>query len=74
MKWTEMVSEFLSSYAEVHAFVIGIYCGLTEWKGIDSEKMKNPDVAAEPHYAMGGYIVGTMLRWMMILTLAWATI
>jgi len=46
----------------VHAFVHGIYAGLTEWKGIDSETMQNPDVIQEPHYVKGGYILGTMLR------------
>jgi hypothetical protein len=60
--WKYYLSEFLSEYTEVHAFVIGIYCGLTEWKGLDDEAMKNPDVLVEPHYARGGYILGTILR------------
>jgi len=64
-----MIEEFLSTYTEIHAFVIGIYCGLTEWKGIDSVK-DNPDVVAEPHYAMGGYVLGTILRWIIIITIA----
>ena len=61
------LNEFLSTYEEVHAFVHGIYAGLTEWKGIDSETMKNPDVVMEPHYAKGGYVLGTMLRVAIIL-------
>jgi len=63
------IDEFLSSYEEIHAFVIGVYSGLTEWKGIDSKTMKNPDVVAEPHYAMGGYILGTVIRWTIIITI-----
>ncbi len=66
--------EFLSTYAEVHAFIIGIYAGLTEWKGIDSELMKNLDVAKEPHYAYGGYIVGTAGRIIIILIVGSAMI
>ncbi|RLG32919.1 hypothetical protein DRN97_06235 [Methanosarcinales archaeon] len=62
-----MWAEFLNTHAEVHAFVHGIYAGLTEWKGIDSETMKNPDVIKEPHYAKGGYILGTFLKIAIIL-------
>jgi len=61
------LNEFLSTYAEIHAFVLGIYCGLTEWKGLDSETLNNPDVQKEPHYAKGGYILGTLLRVAIIL-------
>ena len=61
------LNEFLSTYTEIHAFVLGIYCGLTEWKGLDSETLSNPDVQKEPHYAKGGYIVGTLLRVAIIL-------
>ena len=57
-----LLSEFLSTHAEVHAFVHGIYAGLTEWKGIDSKTMQNPGVILGPHYTKGGYILGTMLR------------
>ena len=62
MRQSSLLNEFLSTHAEVHAFVHGIYSGLTEWKGIDSETMQNPDVVLEPHYAKGGYVLGTMLR------------
>lgn len=61
------LKEFLSTYAEIHAFVHGIYAGLTEWKGIDSETMKNPDVVAEIAYTKGGYVLGTILRVAIIL-------
>lgn len=66
------LNEFLSTYAEIHAFVIGIYSGLTEWKGIDSETMKNPDVQKEPHYAKFGFILGTLLRWAIVLTVGYS--
>ena len=66
---TGILSEFLNTHSEIHSFVIGIYSGLTEWKGIDSEVMKNPDVKKEPHYCYGGYVLGTILRWMIIITL-----
>ena len=61
------LSEFLNTYAEIHSFVLGIYCGLTEWKGLDSETLNNPDVKKEPHYCRGGYILGTLLRVAIIL-------
>lgn len=66
------LNEFLSTYTEIHSFVIGIYCGLTEWKGLDSETLNNPDVKAEPHYGRGGYILGVLLRWAIILTVGYA--
>ena len=70
MKLKDMFnSDFLSTYAEVHAFVIGVYTGLVEWKGLDDKTMQNPDVKAEIHYAKGGYIAGTLLRWAMIISL-----
>lgn len=68
MKRLQLLKEFLSNYKECHSFVIGIYCGLTEWHGIENKHFKNPDVKAEPHYCYGGYIVGTLLRWAIILT------
>lgn len=61
-------TEFLSTCTEIHAFVIGIYTGLTEWKGLDDKTMQNPDVAAEIHYAYGGYIAGTIIRWTMVIS------
>lgn len=61
------MDEFLSTHEEVHAFVHGIYAGLTEWKGLDSETMRNPDVQKELHYAKGGYVVGTVMRVVIIL-------
>jgi len=69
MKKIDMLNEFLSTYQEVHAVILGLYCGFTEWKGIDAGTLKNPDVVAEPHYAKLGYVVGTILRWVMILFL-----
>ena len=66
---TRILSEFLNTHSEIHSFVIGIYSGLTEWKGIDSEVMKNPDVKKELHYCYGGYVLGTILRWIIIITL-----
>jgi len=64
------IGECFSSYAEIHAFVHGLYCGLTEWRGIDSETMRNEDVRKEPHYAKAGYVVGTLLRVAIIVLLA----
>lgn len=70
MKYNGILSEFLSTHSEIHSFVIGTYSGLTEWRGIDSEVMKNPDVEKEPHYCYGGYVLGTILRWTMIISFA----
>jgi len=64
------ISELFSSYEEVHAFVHGLYAGFVEWRGIDSETMRNEDVKKEPHYAKAGYIVGTLLRVAIIVLLA----
>ena len=64
------ISELFSSYAEIHAFVHGLYCGLTEWRGIDSETMRNEDVRKEPHYAKAGYIIGTLVRIAVIVAVA----
>lgn len=61
------LGEFLSTYAEVHSFVLGVYCGLTEWKGLDSDTLNNRDVQAEIAYSKGGYILGTLLRVAIIL-------
>ena len=69
MKRKELLNEFLSTHQEVHSFCCGIYCGLVEWRGLDSDTLQNPDVIAEIHYAKGGFILGTLIRWMMILTL-----
>ena len=67
MKKQDLLAEFLSTHEKVHAFVHGIYAGLTEWKGIDSETLKNSDVVAELHYARGGYVLGTIIRVAIIL-------
>jgi len=68
---TIRVKEFLSTYVEVHSFIMGIYAGLTEWRGIDSDILNNPDVRKEPHYCYGGYILGTILRWAIIFTVGY---
>lgn len=68
---SSLLNEFLSTHEEVHAFAHGIYAGLTEWKGIDSETLKNPDVVAELHYARGGYCIGVILRWIIILSVGY---
>jgi len=68
---TVKVREFLSTYVELHSFIIGIYAGLTEWRGIDSTTLENPDVKKEPHYCYGGYVLGTLLRWAIILSVGY---
>jgi len=53
-----------STYIECHAFLIGLYEGFkdfVDWDGID-KKAKNKDVENEIHYAKGGYIIGAILR------------
>lgn len=65
--WSYALGTFLNDTAEIHAFVHGIYTGLTEWRG--AEIPDNPDVRAEPHYYKGGYIFGTLLRWAAIIAL-----
>lgn len=63
----DSLGECMNTYKEKHAFIHGIYAGLTEWKGIDSVTMKNPDVVDEEHYAKGGYVIGVILRVTIIL-------
>lgn len=59
------MSTFLDTNAEIHAVTHGIYAGMTEWKGM--ELPENPDIKAEPHYFKGGYIVGTILRYILLI-------
>lgn len=61
----ELIAELLNTPAEVHAAVHGIYAGLTEWKG--TELPDDPEILDEPHYYKGGYIVGTIVRWIAIM-------
>jgi len=68
---TIKIGEFLSTYTEIHSFIMGIYAGLTEWRGVDSNILNNPDVKKEPHYCYGGYVLGTLLRWAIILTVGY---
>lgn len=68
-----MIEEFLNEYAEVHAFGIGLYEGLTDVKtkkgwisprfdGLSKVALRNKDVREEPHYARGGYFLGAIIR------------
>lgn len=59
-----LIDEFLNTSAEVHAATHGIYAGMTEWKG--TELPDNPDIDIEPHYFKGGYVVGTLVRWVFL--------
>ena len=68
----EWLKELWSSYSEWHAWWIGIYAGLVEWHGIDSKTMQNEDVQRDFHYAAAGYVVGTVLRWIFILSVGYA--
>ena len=58
------MSTFLDTNTEIHAATHGIYAGMTEWKGM--ELPNNPDIQKEPHYFKGGYIAGTILRWLLV--------
>jgi hypothetical protein len=54
-----------STYAEIHAFGIGVYDGLTGPiypAGIRESTLDNEDVTDESHYAKGGYIVGYVVK------------
>ena len=62
-----MINEFCNTIPEVHSLIHGIYAGLTEWKG--TEIPNNPDVQEEPHYFKGGYILGTLMRWVAIVAI-----
>lgn len=60
--------KLLPTPTEVRAATHGIYAGLTEWKG--AELPSDPDIAAEPAYFKGGYIIGTLIRWGVLICLA----
>lgn len=49
----------LSSTTEWHAFTHGVYLGFTSLPWQTPPEPENPDVAAEPHYYRGGYLLGT---------------
>ena len=67
MTQLSIFKEFLSTYQEIHAFIHGIYAGLTEWKGLEEAIWDNEDCYSEPHYVKGGYILGTIMRWIFII-------
>jgi hypothetical protein len=62
------MSTFLDTNAEIHAVTHGIYAGMTEWKGM--ELPDNEDIQKEPHYFKGGYIAGTILRYLLLILVA----
>lgn len=54
-----------STYAEDHAFMIGLFHGFIDfidWNGLDKSAKKHPAVRKERHYAEGAYICGAILR------------
>lgn len=53
---------FLSYAAEWHAFAIGLYDGMKDWRARPGDLPDNPDVQAEPHYYKGAYVIGTVLQ------------
>lgn len=66
----------LSTYAEWHALIIGGYRGLVTLKpwADDYEEVAEEyeDVAKEPWYYKGGYVLGTLLQLIIIyLLLKW---
>ena len=67
MRIKKLFREFLSNYSELHAFVHGIYSGLVEWKGLKETVWEDEDCRKEPHYVEGGYILGTLIRWIFII-------
>lgn len=62
---------FLSHSAETHAVGHGLYHGLTSrpWRARPSTLPDNRDVRAEPHYFKGAYVLGTLVQWVILLTL-----
>lgn len=59
--------EFLSTYAEIHAFIIGIAYGISRKKGLDDIPKNNEDVKKEYHYACTGYVIGEVLEAVLII-------
>jgi len=58
--------------AEIHAAGIGIYTGLATLKpwddDIENRRGRYADVDKEVHYYAGGFVVGTVLQLIIILT------
>lgn len=71
---TESGSErdgFLSYAAEWHAFAIGVYDGMKNWRARPEELPSNDDVEKEPHYYKGGYVIGTLLQLFIVAVLGY---
>ena len=66
---------FLSYAGEWHALTIGVYRGLTHLRPWDDEFQevaeRYDDVANEPWYYKGGYVLGTLLQVGVALFLVW---
>ena len=67
MELKDVVNGFLNDHAKVKAFVVGFYAGLTEWKGMDSETLNDPNVVKYPYYARFAYSIATLTRWGIII-------
>lgn len=63
---------FLSYAAEWHAFSLGFYDGMRDWRVRPGELPDNPDVAKEPHYYKGAYVLGTLLQALIVIGVAYA--
>lgn len=53
--------------AEWHAFVYGMYDGITSLRFDPGHAPDNPDVDQETHYYKGGFVVGTVFQWSAVL-------
>lgn len=59
----------LSYSAEFHALAIGFYAGFIDfkdWHGLDKRARENPDVMMEMGYARGGYVLGAVIRTLIV--------
>lgn len=69
---TESDSErdgFLSYSVEFHALAIGMYAGFLDfkdWDGLDQKARENPSVRQEMAYAHGGYVIGAVVRTLIV--------
>jgi len=62
-------NEFLSTYAEIHSFIIGIAHGLAiicKIKDLERINMWNDEVKGEYHYSCGGFILGHIIEYILV--------
>lgn len=62
---------FLSYAAEWHSLSHGVYDGMRTYRVRPGTLPDSEDVQKEPHYYKGGYVLGTLLQWLIVLAVGY---